>query len=824
MIKAYLFSILFLTSFFLQAQKIPTPAEFLGYELGEQFTPHHRVVDYFQTVANQLPNVKLVQYGTTYEGRPLYVAFLSTPENIDRLESIRLNNLKLTGLENGSSQVDAPAIVWLSYNVHGNESSSTEASMKTLHYLANPANNESAEWLKNVVVIMDPCINPDGRERYINYFKQYRQSPLQLEPYAMSHQEDWPGGRVNHYLFDLNRDWFWLSQKESQQRLALYNEWLPQIHVDFHEQSANSPYYFAPGAEPYHEVITDWQRDFQKEIGRNHARYFDKNNWVYFTAENFDLLYPSYGDTYPTFNGGIGMTYEQGGGGAAGIAVRTEYGDTLTLRDRLDHHFTTGISTVEIASDNASRLVGEFKKYFSEKPGGIYNTFVVRGDNPADKITKLTTLLDQHKIKYGRSSLNKSFEAFSYQQNRNETIKISENDVVISVNQPKGRLVRALFEPETYVSDSLTYDITAWSLPYAMGLNSYATKTSMEVTPQPVNQWEAFVQPQKTPYAYLMPYQTVEDGKFLGALLQQGIQVGVLKKSAVFEGRTFPAGSMVIMKANNQFIKNFEEKLTALINKHQRNILPVYTGMAGNGIDLGSNYISRIKPVKVGLVAGPGTYSNRVGEVWHFFEQQFNYPVTLLRMEDVSSRVLENFDVIVLADGSYGDIKDPLYQWIDRGGKVIAIGSSLNLFADTDEFNLSTITPDASPDSLRLSNYGMQERESISRDIPGAIFRVKMDATHPLAYGYSSEYATLTIGTDSYSLPYGDQVALMENDPTPLNGFAGAGSLDKIGGRMIFGVEQYGAGRVVYLSDNPLFRSFWENGKLLMINAVLLVD
>ncbi len=298
------------------AQSIPSPEQFLGYPLGSKFTPHHHIIQYFEALAKARPDMmKLYQYGKTYEGRPLMVAYISQPENIARLDAIKANNLRLAGLakDKMAAQTDMPAIVWLSYNVHGSEPSSSEAALKTIFALLDPANAKTKTWLTNTVVILDPCINPDGRDRYVNWFNSVASVIPNPEPASREHQEPWPGGRTNHYNFDLNRDWAWQSQAESQQRIKLYNEWLPQVHVDFHEQGYNEPYYFAPAAEPYHEVITPWQRDFQVLIGKNNAKYFDANGWLYFTKERFDLFYPSYGDTYPTYNGAIGMTFEQGG-------------------------------------------------------------------------------------------------------------------------------------------------------------------------------------------------------------------------------------------------------------------------------------------------------------------------------------------------------------------------------------------------------------------------------------------------------------------------------------------------------------------------------
>jgi murein tripeptide amidase MpaA len=293
-----------------------------GYKLGQKFTQHYKIVNYFRSVSQALPDVmKLEQYGETYEGRSLLLAFISSKENMAKLESLRMNNLRLANStkDKAAPVEDGIIFVWLSYNVHGNEPSSSEAAMKTLFALVDPANAKTKEWLKNVVVIIDPCLNPDGRDRYVNWFTSVVGNKLNADPQSREHSEPWPGGRTNHYNFDLNRDWAWQSQIETQSRIKKYNEWLPQVHVDFHEQGYNNPYYFAPAAEPFHEVITAWQRDFQTQIGKNNAKYFDENGWLYFTKERFDLFYPSYGDTYPTYNGAIGMTFEQGGHSGADL-------------------------------------------------------------------------------------------------------------------------------------------------------------------------------------------------------------------------------------------------------------------------------------------------------------------------------------------------------------------------------------------------------------------------------------------------------------------------------------------------------------------------
>ena len=313
-----------------KSQNLKSPSDFLGYKLGSKFTYHHNVIDYFDYVGGESDKVLIEPYGQTYERRELKVAYISSPENLKNIEEIRINNLRRTGLIDAQPQESDIAIIWLSYNVHGNEANSTETSMKVLYELVSDKSDKYNKWLDHLVIVLDPCLNPDGRDRYTNWYNQVASMIPNPNIHTREHHESWTHGRSNHYLFDLNRDWVWQTQIESEQRLKLYNNWMPQVHVDFHEQYYNSQYYFAPGAQPFHELVTDWQVEFQETVGKNNAKYFDEKGWLYFTRESFDLLYPGYGDTYPTFNGAIGMTYEMPGHSTAGLAIKTNKGDTLT--------------------------------------------------------------------------------------------------------------------------------------------------------------------------------------------------------------------------------------------------------------------------------------------------------------------------------------------------------------------------------------------------------------------------------------------------------------------------------------------------------------
>jgi hypothetical protein len=813
-------------------QKLKSPSEFLGYELGSKFTLHYKVVQYYEYLAANSKNVKLNYYGKTNEGRELLMAFVASDENINQLEEIRKSNLANAGImASNLAMAKQPAVVWLSYNVHGNESVSTEASMKTIYDLLDPTNLKTKEWLKNTIVVIDPCINPDGRDRYVNFYNPVANLIPNAKPYAREHIEPWPGGRANHYLFDLNRDWAWQTQIETQQRLKVYNSWLPQVHVDFHEQGVNNPYYFAPAAEPFHSSITPWQREFQTVIGKNNAKYFDEKGWLYFTKEVFDLLYPSYGDTYPLYNGAIGMTFEQGGGGVAGLVIVNEVGDTLTLKDRIAHHYTTGLSTVETTSKFAAKTLDEFKKFYSDSknnPTSEYKTYVIKAQNKANA-DKLAALLKTNGIEIGYG-VSKSASGFNYFNGKTEGFNIEKTDIIVNAYQPKSVLAKVLLEPRTIVADSNTYDITAWALPYAYGLQAYALKESVkpafENAPPPP---PAEVKNVTNTYAWVANWESLNDVKFLTALLDKNIKVRYSEVPFEAAGKKFGAGSLIIAKTSNEA---FGDKLESMVNniatETGEELTKLASGFVDKGADFGSGKIRYIKKPNVAVLGGEEVSSLGFGEVWHFFEQQIKYPITVIKPADLNRVAWDVIDVLIAPDGYYQNLdNEKIQNWIRGGGKLIAIDGAVSRLANKKGFGLKTKEAAKVEDKKdiygNLKTYGDRERSSLVNSIPGAIYKISLDNTHPLAFGYPNFYYSLKQDALTYSfLEEGWNVGYIKKD-NYVTGFAGVNTKKKVQDATLFGVEDLGRGTVVYLADNPLFRSFWENGKLLFSNAVFLV-
>ncbi|MCX2573679.1 M14 family metallopeptidase [Pedobacter sandarakinus] len=821
------FCLLLLLSVFSIKAQVKSPDEFLGYELGAHFTPHYKVADYFRQTASTAPNlVKLIEYGKTNEGRPLMVAIISSAENMTRLEQIKANNLMLASGTSASIDLsNQPVITWLSYNVHGNEANSTETAMKMLYTLVSGKNAQATAWLKNTIVVIDPCLNPDGRDRYVNYFNSVVGKTPNSDPSAREHIEPWPGGRPNHYYFDLNRDWAWQTQIESQQRLALYNGWMPQIHVDFHEQSYNEPYYFAPAAEPVHQDITPWQKSFQVVVGKNNAKYFDEQGWQYFTKERFDLLYPSYGDTYPLYNGSIGMTYEQGGI-RAGLSIVTNDGDTLTLKDRIAHHFTTGMSTVEVSSLNHDKLLAEYKKYFQQElsnPPGIYKTYVIKANNPSRQ-QKLAELLQKNKIEFAYGG-DKTGRGYDYDTQKDESFSVGRNDLIVNLQQPRAVLANVLLEPKTYVTDSNTYDITAWALPYVYGLKSYASKESFKGKFPTLAIAEESSNDIEKPLAWLFAWGAAENAQVLNQLQKANIKVRQADQPFTVSGKDYPAGTLIVLRVENErSVKDLRTKVVAVANKFRQPVLGITSGFVEKGKDFGSNVYPILKQPKVAIVSGNEVSSLAFGEVWFYLEHDLNLTPSIINARDINNLDISKVNTLILPDGDYSTfIGDGLTAWLNKGGKLVLMEDAIESVIDKKGFDIKkkelAVKKDAKPEPSKLL-FKDKDKDDYEFAIPGAIYKVNLDVTHPFAYGLGNTYYTLKTDRKIYE-PFvnGWNVGAL-NEKSFVAGIVGKKVREELKTGLVIGVQEFGRGQVVYLANDPLFRNFWESGKTLFGNIV----
>ena len=530
------------------------------------------------------------------------------------------------------------------------------------------------------------------------------------------------------------------------------------------------------------------------------------------------------------------MTYEQAGHSRAGLGIETAEGDTLTLRDRLIHHSTSGLSTVEITAKNAQRVVDEFGKYFSDvrsNGSGTYKTFVVsRSSNPDKTAMMMRYLIDQN-IQIEEAASDSRANGFDYSTGKTGKVNIKKGDFVISTKQPLGNLVRVLFEPSPELEDSVTYDITAWEIHYAYGVDGYALNGEVETKRVSMENIPMATKSIERPYAYIAKWNSIDDMKFLSALLQKGVRPRYAQKGFTIDGKSYPAGTLVITRNGNHLMgDDFDDLVKTLADVYNRDIQPVATGFVDSGLDFGSSSVKLIDAPHIGLIAGDGTSSNMVGHIWHFFDQQIKYPVTMLNMDELGGIEWTDYDVMIMPSGYYGDTFDEygiekLMNWVQDGGVLIAVEGANRFLANQIGIELSIKSgddfEDDSPES-RLKVYGDSERDFISNYNAGSIYALSMDVTHPLAFGYNSNYMSLKLGSTAYEyLENGWNVGVAKNGE-PRSGFVGAHVKEHLEHSLSYGVQTMGAGSIVYMIDNPFFRGFWHNGKLLVGNAIFFLS
>jgi hypothetical protein len=831
-------SLLFISS--VQSQSIKSPDEFLGYALGSQFTYHHRAVEYFRYIADVSPLAEYYEYGTSYEGRPLGVCFVSSAENLANLEEYRKNNLIKTGLLKGEFTGKQIPFIWLAYNVHGNEAVGMEAAMKTIYTLVTGSYEGVSEYLKGCIIVIDPCQNPDGRDLYTNRYRNAMNLIVNPDKNSLEHNQRWPGARSNHYMFDLNRDWTWQTQTETQQRLILYNRYMPQVHADFHEMGPESTFYFAPGADPWHTVITPWQHEFHKLMGNGNAKLFNDKFRLYFTKENFDLFYPSYGDTWPLFNGAMGFTYEQSGGGGSGLAIKLESGDTLTLKDRIDGHFTASMATIKVSYDNREKLISEFNRYFEESeknPAFQYKSVIIKESNEKSNLANLLQLFDRNQIRYTYAgNVGKKFKGFDYNSNKDGEVTIEKGDILISAYQPQSHFMQVLFEPDSKITDSLSYDLTAWALPYVYNLKAFALADKITPDTGKVEQKKIInTSERKDIYAYVADFYGFDELKFVAALYKKNIKLRYSLKPFALNGTSFNRGSIIVARGDNKNLNgDFDKIVTTAGNECNVKLIPSFTGLVDSGKDFGSGYSPLMKKRTIAMLCGEGTNSGNVGELWYFFEKELNYPLSLINTADAENVDFRDYEILILTSGSYPKLKDTIMDYIKRGGRVVAIENAINIFAGEKTTSVAkaieTRTAEQkliekkvkSDDSSLLRKFELENerRYNLSERSAGSIYKVKLDDTHPFSFGMGNEWFIMKRTAGYPFLPTGSNIGYIL-DKEPVAGFAGFKYKDKIKNTLVIGSEKIGSGDVIYITDDPYFRAFWKSGRVLLGNMVL---
>ncbi|MEL7122221.1 MAG: M14 family zinc carboxypeptidase [Bacteroidota bacterium] len=833
---------------------IPSPESFLGYELGAEHTVYADVYDYFYALAESSDRITINEYGKTYENRKLINLVITSEANHDNMDQLlaRHNSL-LTASESVAADIieNDPIFTSLSYNIHGNETSCTEAAMQVAYHMVAAEDPDVRNALNNSVIIMYVCINPDGRDRYVYWYKTMKRMTPGIEPRDLEHYAPWPNGRTNHYWFDLNRDWIWGIHPESRGHIAEYQKWMPQVHVDYHEQGYNSNYFTMPGTTPRNKLLPDRYEAWTDTFGRANIEVFDQYQVNYFTRDAFDFFFPSYGSSYPTIMGAIGMLTEQGGIGS-GRGVITNDGYVLTLRQRVFDHFRTSLATINKSVERKQDLLKysyeswrpqnskTSTKAYCFTPESIYaqdvvNILLRNGVDvyTADANFQVPRATD---FRSGETS-GKSFEAGTF---------------IVPTDQNRNLFITTLMERNMAIEDSVMYDMSTWSAPIAYNLDAYAAAAAPTVGKTQVTEEIMANQGLKNAraqYAYVIEWDQRNAPKALAWLWQQKYRVRAAAKPFSDGTNTFGAGSLIVLKGRNLEKKDdIDRDMRTLADNAGVEIMGFNTGRMLSGLDLASSDNRPLKQPKVALMVEPPFSTYTAGQIYFLFDWETQLPVERIRtsilqqtsIPKFGSRYggadLNDYDVLILSGGGGGlnslfnkEAKADLMDWVRAGGTIVATESAASFFNEKNFKGLKVSMKEMKPDSSEQAKYlAYEDREDYfgKKRIPGSALNGKIDVTHPLGFGLDPEVYSLKFGTNAL-VPTSDLLTVGHYDKNPddllVAGYASQDNLKHLAGGTFAAVRTMGRGKIVYLLDNTQYRMFWRGPSRMMQNAVMLV-
>ncbi len=791
---------------------IPTPEQFLGYAIGEQHTRHDRIVAYLKELDRLSDKVSFEIIGETFERRAQVVAIFSSPENHKNIEQIRLQHL--SNQTNGTNN-KVPLVIHLAYNVHGNEPSSSEAALLTAYYLTASQSEQTKEWLNNMIITLDPVINPDGRDRHTHWANMHKGTPPVADPNDREHNEIWPGGRFNHYWFDLNRDWFLGTFPETRNRINFFHKWRPYVQTDHHEMGTNSTFYFDPGKESSNNpIVPDY---LYKNIYPKFGEYFTKATnsigSMYFTKEAFDKLYPGYGSSYINFYGGAGFLFEQG---SSRGHVQETTTIPITFGFTIRNQFTASLATITASLAEKESLIEMRKQFYVTAKQQATNS-IIKGYSFGDakdfnRTKAFIDLLLLHKI---------------------DIYKVpNSTDYFVPTAQDNYIMVKSIFENQITYKDSTFYDASTWSLIHAYGLPFTEVKSSM-VLAEKVN---APLVLNNTPivksnYAYLVSNNDYNIHQFIYALQSEGVFVQTATRTFSTningENKNFGYGSIIIsvqqQKVDADILYNIISKASVAANIK---VHTVSTGFSNSGIDLGSNYIKTLKKPEAAMIIGNGVAASEAGEIWHLLDQRLHMPITKIDILNFSRVRLERYNTLVMVSGAYNFLDknsvDKIKAWVQNGNTLITIKSGAD-WAIKNGFTKFKLAVDSSTTKGRLDYDKASDMEG-AKALGGSIFSIDLDTTHPIGYGFSKRKVSVYKNNSTFfqnSTSAYNTIAQYTNTPL-VGGYLHPNSLKMIKNSPSILVGTEGSGRVILFADEPNFRGTWYGTNKLFLNALFL--
>ena len=797
---------------------IPTPKEVIGHEVGEWHVTHDKLMFYMQTLAKASDRISIENRGSTFEGRPILLLTVTTPKNHQNLEEIRKNHVALT--ENGSSSAtvaDMPIVVYQGFSIHGNEPSGANAGLAYAYYLAAAEGAEIEELLSSMVILMDPSFNPDGLQRFAYWANTNRAQNLTADNNDREYHEVWPGGRTNHYWFDMNRDWLPVQLPESRARIESFHKWMPNILTDHHEMGTNSTFFFQPG-EPtrVHPLTPKINQELTAEIGSYHAKALDKIGSLYYSEENYDDYYYGKGSTFPDVNGSIGILFEQGS--SRGHIQESENG-LLTFPFTIRNQFTTALSTIEAATNMRAKILNYQRQFYTDARNEAARSktkAIVFGDSKdGAKSWHLAEILNRHKIKFHELASDATISGKAYKKG---------NSYVVPMNQKNHRLIKGMFEKRTTFTDSLFYDVSAWTFPLAFNVD-YAELSSLTNAGPEITDFKPLTGgvSSKSNYAYLFEWNEYYTPKALNAIVEKGLRAKVAKSPFSVEGKSYDYGTIMVPVQNQDLDATELHSFLAEVAKESKiQITAVGTGLT-KGIDLGSNDFDPIKKQKIAILVGEGIRSYDAGEIWHLFDTRYNIQLTKIDMAYFNRVDLSSYtDIIVTTP--YGSVQnkknaDKLKDWVKGGGTLIGYRSAAEWFNKSEMMKLKF-----RKDTLVAKNIPFDKKGDFlgAQVTGGAIFQTKLDRSHPINYGYKNTNLAMFRNSNIYieadKNSYNNPIQYTSNPL--LSGYISEENQELIKNTVPFKVKRMGKGRVIVFTDNTNFRAFWYGTNKLLMNAI----
>jgi len=807
-------------------KNIPTPEQFFGQEVGKWHLSHDQVLSYMKEIARISNRAVINEYARSYENRPLVHLIFTSEENHKNIDELKALHIKHANPEENVDKATVPLVINLGYGVHGNESSATNASVLTAYYLAAAQGEKIDKLLSNTIILVDPCLNPDGFTRHGTWANMNQSETTSGDSNSRQFREVWPGGRGNHYLFDLNRDYLLLVHPESVGRVAKYHEWLPNIVTDHHEMGANSTFFFQPGVPTRNNPLTPENNYLLTDkIAAYHAKYLDKIGTPYFSEEQFDDYYLGKGSSYPDINSGIGILFEQAG--FRGRVLETSNG-LRKLSYGIRNQFTVTLSTLEAAMDLKDELLAHQKKFYSEAlqmaDKDPVKAYIFGNENDKLQALYFANLLQQHQI-----------EVYSNTKEivkNNKTFKAG-NSFTVALKQKQYRLIKSLFDEVTTFTDSTFYDVSTWNLPYTFNIAFAEIGSLKEIqnnSPVVTIQPDGKIIGGKSDIAYLFEWNEYTSPKALYALQKEGLLAKVSTKKFSFEidgkMKDFDYGTILVMVNDQPLDETQIFSLTEKIAKETGiDFYSLTTGLSPKGIDLGSNYFVNLTRPEILLFVGGSASSLDAGEIWHLFDQRYKMPVTLAETASLGTIELSKYNTIILPGGTFSEWSNTdvqkLKAWAQVGGTIIATESAAS-WAAKNELGKTTFKKTEQPDSTISFSYADREKERSLNTISGAIFNTILDITHPLCYGYTEN--TLPVFKTGISvakplgIPYSEPVKFTA-EPF-LSGFVSDKNLEQIKNAPVVSVQSIGKGKIISYQESMTFRGIWLGTNKLFANGV----